>query len=271
MPATPLHVTIIQPYILWEDKAGNMLQYEQMLSTLPQTRHLVLLPEMCTTGFSMNPEKLAETMDGPSVNWLRKMAGTHRCIIAGSFIIEEDGCFFNRLIWMQPNGIFYHYDKRHLFAFAGEDAHYTAGEKQLIVQVNGWRICPLVCYDLRFPVWSRNKISAGENKTATQYHYDVLLYLANWPHARIAAWKNLLQARSIENQCYTIGVNRVGNDGNNHPYSGYSSAFDFWGETLWQQGDAAVMHTIILEKELLEEGRSKLPFLKDADPFLLTM
>jgi omega-amidase len=216
---------------------------------------------MFTTGFSMNPSQLAEKMDGESVEWMRKMATQYRLILTGSLIIEEEGHYFNRLIWMLPTGVLGYYDKRHLFAFAGEDQHYTAGDKRLITAVNGWRFNLQVCYDLRFPVWARQQIINGEPE------YDVLVYVANWPERRRQAWTTLLQARAIENQCYVIGVNRIGEDGNGIYHSGDSMVIDPLGEILFAQKDQETIHTLTLNKERLTEVRQSLPFLKDGDGF----
>jgi len=259
MPAGQLNITIIQPDIVWEDKEANLKRYEEDIAGIKEKREVVVLPEMFSTGFSMQPEKLAETMDGPSLKWMKETASRCRCILTGSLIIEEDGNYFNRLIWMQPDGVFGVYDKRHLFGYAGEDEHYTSGNKKLIVSVKGWKICPLICYDLRFPVWARNG----------QEHYDVLLYVANWPERRSLAWKTLLQARAIENQSYVVGVNRIGVDGKNIAYTGDSSVFSPLGEKLWQQSNTSCVHTITLDRETLEKVRTELPFLKDADRFLI--
>ena len=260
MPADQLNITIIQPDIIWEDKAANLHQYEHLIDNIKDQREIVVLPEMFTTGFSMNPEKLAEAMDGTSVKWMQDMAKKYRCILTGSLIIEEDGHYYNRLVWMQPDGKYGVYDKRHLFAYANEDEHYTAGNKKLIVSVKGWKICPLICYDLRFPVWARNQ---GENL------YDVLIYVASWPERRITAWKALLQARAVENQSYVVGVNRVGLDGMNIHYTGESAVYDPLGEMIWQKSNEPCTHTITLKKEPLEKVRSELPFLKDADRFMI--
>ena len=259
MPDQTLYISVIQPDIAWEDKPANLRYYEACFQQLPDQRHIVLLPEMCTTGFSMNAEGLSEAMDGPSVQWLKDMAIRHRCIIAGSFIIAEEGKYYNRLIWMQPDGQHYSYDKRHLFGYALEDQYYTGGQKKLIVQVNGWRVCPLVCYDLRFPVWSRN---TGDD-------YDVLIYVANWPARRAAAWNTLLPSRAIENQSYCIGVNRTGIDGFGYLYNGDSGVYGPLGNALWQAGPLSAVHTVGLSAEHLNMVRESLPFLKDADRFLL--
>lgn len=252
-----LTCTLIQPDIIWEDKQANLVRYEQLIRGLPAGQ-VVVLPEMFSTGFSMQPAQLAENMDGVSVTWMREMALRQRCILTGSLMIAEEGRYYNRMIWMQPDGQYFFYDKRHLFAFAGEHAHYSRGERRLIVRVNGWRICLAVCYDLRFPVWLRNR---GDE-------YDVLIIVANWPARRRLAWKTLLQARAIENQCYTIGVNRIGEDGHGINHAGDSSIFDPIGTLIWQQADTAAVHTVVLQKETLEQVRTNLPFLQDADDFL---
>ncbi len=259
MGSEQLHITLIQPDIVWENKAANLQQYEEMIGGVKTPKHVVALPEMFSTGFSMAPERLAEPMEGETVTWMADMASKYRCILTGSLIIEEDGKYYNRMLWVQPDGRVGFYDKRHLFGYAHEDKHYTKGETRLIAQVNGWRINLMVCYDLRFPVWARNQ---GEE-------YDVLLYVANWPEARSLAWRTLLQARAIENQCYVVGVNRVGKDGKDIVYTGESSVFGPLGEKIWQQANDAVAHTVTLEKGELQQVRTKLPFLNDADKFLL--
>ncbi len=257
--APQLHITLIQPDIVWEDKAANLQRYETMLASITGPRHVVALPEMFSTGFSMAPERLAEPMDGTTVAWMKQMAARHRCILTGSLIIEDEGKYYNRMLWVQPDGNIGHYDKRHLFAYAKEDQHYSPGETRMIAQVNGWRVNLMVCYDLRFPVWSRN----------TRGEYDVLLYVANWPEPRSLAWRTLLQARAIENQCYVVGVNRVGTDAKGNKYLGESSVFGPLGETLWQQASVEAVQTVTLEMDTLIQAREKLPFLKDADKFLL--
>lgn len=262
-----LTISLLQSNLYWEDKEKNREQFQAKIALLPKETQVVILPEMFTTGFSMKPELLAETMEGESVAWLRNTAKQYRKIITGSLIIEEAGKYYNRLIWMLPNGTFYHYDKRHLFGYAGEDKHYTAGEKRLIVQVNGWKLCLQVCYDLRFPVWARQKPVAGtEDGTGL---YDMLIYVANWPQRRSLPWKALLQARAIENQCYTIGLNRVGNDGNDVYHSGDSSIIDPTGNIIWQQADEEAVLTYTFNKEDLDATREQFPFLNDADPFML--
>lgn len=259
MASEQLHITLIQPDIVWEDKNANLQNYETIIAGIKGDKHVVVLPEMFSTGFSMASERLAEPMDGNSVNWMVATARKHRCILTGSLIIAAHGKYYNRMLWVQPDGNIGFYDKRHLFSLAGEEQHYTHGENRLIAQVNGWRINLIVCYDLRFPVSARNQ--GGE--------YDVLLCVANWPEPRSLAWKTLLQARAIENQCYTIGVNRVGKDAKGHNYIGESSVFDPLGEKLWQCAHETACHTVMLEKQTLNAVRTKLPFLNDADKFVL--
>jgi omega-amidase len=256
-----LTLTIIQTDLSWEDKAANLQMLEQKINRIKEKTEIVVLPEMFSTGFSMNPAKLAETMDGKTLEWMKKVAVHKKIILTGSVIIKEDENYFNRLVWMLPNGQFGIYDKRHRFAFAGEDQQYTEGHKRLIASVKGWRINLLVCYDLRFPVWSRQEPRSGE------LEYDVLLYVANWPERRSIAWKTLLQARAIENQCYVVGVNRVGKDGNGINHSGDSMVIDPLGEILYHKKEEEDIFTITLNKEHLQSVREKFPFWKDADEF----
>lgn len=254
-----LNISLVQADIVWEDKTANLAQYEKLIAGIKEKKEVVVLPEMFSTGFSMAPERLAEPMSGNSVQWMKDTAAKNRCILTGSLIIEEDGNYYNRLLWVQPDGHIGHYDKRHLFAFAREDKHYTPGNKRLIVQVKGWRLCVLVCYDLRFPVWARNQ----------DEEYDALIYVANWPERRSLAWKTLLQARAIENMSFVVGVNRVGTDGKDIRYTGDSSVFGPLGETLWQQNGSEAVHTVTLSKETLAAARENFPFLKDADRFIM--
>ncbi len=234
---------------------------EQKIRAISEKTEVVLLPEMFNTGFSMNPDQLAETMQGETVQWMKKIAAEKKIILGGSLIIEEAGDYYNRFVWMLPNGQHGHYDKRHRFAYAGEDEQFTAGEKRLITSVKGWRINLLVCYDLRFPVWARQVSSENEPE------YDILVYVANWPDRRSHAWKTLLQARAIENQCFVVGVNRVGNDGNGNYHSGDSMVVDAMGEVLYHKKDEEDVFTITLDKTHLETVREKLPFWKDGDQF----
>jgi omega-amidase len=265
-----LTVTTIQPDLQWEDKAANLRRLEEKIDGITVHTELVILPEMFSTGFSMRPELLAESMEGPTVAWMMDIATRKKIILTGSVIIEEEGAYFNRLIWMLPNGQYGCYDKRHRFAYAGENEHYSAGNKRLVASVKGWKILLQVCYDLRFPVWSRQ---APPDSTVTtpnigrELEYDMIIYVANWPQRRSLAWKTLLQARAIENQAYVIGVNRVGNDGNNIVHSGDSMIIDPLGDILYHVADKEDVFTLTLEKEKLDAIRERFPFWKDADRF----
>lgn len=258
-----LTITIIQTNLHWEDKKANLQMLEQKINSIKDKTEIVVLPEMFSAGFSMNPEILAETMDGETLQWMKRIAATKKIILTGSLIIKEEENFFNRLIWMLPNGRYGIYDKRHRFAFAGEDQHYTAGNKRLIASAKGWKINLQVCYDLRFPVWSRQQSQADE------LEYDLLIYVANWPERRNTAWKTLLQARAIENQCYVVGVNRVGKDGNDINHSGDSMVIDPLGEILYHKKGEEDIFTITLDKDHLQTVREKFPFWKDADDFTI--
>ena len=257
-----LTVTLIQTDLIWEDKAANLNMLEYKIRSLQERTEVIVLPEMFSTGFSMKPEQFAETMDGESVEWMRKLATERKLILTGSLIIKENKQYYNRLLWMLPNGEYGYYDKRHTFGYAGEDKYYSQGDKRLIASVKGWKVNLQVCYDLRFPVWARQ--SSDENKTP---EYDALIYVANWPDRRSHAWKTLLCARAIENQCYVVGVNRVGNDGNNIYHSGDSMVIDPLGEVLYHVKDEEDIFTITLDKDHLQTVREKFPFLKDADEF----
>ena len=269
MPTDQLIISLVQPDIIWEDKAANLEQYEKYIKQIEGPREVVVLPEMFSTGFSMNPEGLAERMDGRTIGWMKEISKKYRCILTGSIIIEEDGNYYNRAVWVQPDGGYGIYDKRHLFAYAGEDEHYTAGNKRLIVSVKGWRINIQVCYDLRFPVWARQSPLPQTNGYTGMPEYDVLLYMANWPVRRSLAWRTLLQARAIENQAYVVGVNRTGMDGKGVEHGGESSVFDPLGEKVWQAGAEATVQTVVLTSKALLTTRADLPFLKDADKFML--
>ena len=272
-----LSISIIQSNLHWEDKEANLRMFEEKINSINQKTEVVILPEMFNTGFSMKPELLSEKMDGISVGWMKRIAAEKKIILTGSLIIEDtstnaqDRKYYNRLIWMLPNGQHGYYDKRHRFAYAGEDECFAAGNRRFIASVKGWKINLLVCYDLRFPVWSRQSpfAAAKDEKEPAVSEYDVLIYVANWPERRSHAWKTLLQARAIENQCYVIGVNRVGNDAHNIYYSGDSMIVDAMGEVLYSKAHAEDVFTYTLQKEKLEEVRSKLPFLKDADTFFI--
>jgi omega-amidase len=261
-----LTITIIQPNLHWENKKANLDMLAQKIESIKEKTEVVILPEMFSTGFSMQPKLLAEKMDGETIEWMKKIASSQKIILTGSLIIEEDGKYFNRLVWMLPNGEYGVYDKRHLFAYADEHNHYSAGNKRLIAQVKGWKINLQVCYDLRFPVWARQSpLPPGEAGRGPEY--DLLINVANWPERRITAWKTLLPARAIENQCYVVGANRVGDDGNNIHYSGESMIIDPLGEILYHKANDEDIFTYTLQKEKLDEVREKFPFWRDADSF----
>jgi omega-amidase len=265
-----LTITGIQTDLVWEDKSANRAALEKKINSILEKTEVVILPETFTTGFSMNPSAFAEGMDGETINWMKRVAAEKRIILAGSMIASEsDGNetnYYNRFVWMLPNGKFGKYDKRHRFAFAGEAKEFTAGTRRVIASVKGWKINLMVCYDLRFPVWSRQ---ASENESDNDLEYDVLIYVANWPERRSTAWKTLLQARAIENQCYVVGVNRVGDDGNQIHYSGDSMVIDPLGEILYQKKEVEDIFTVTLDKAHLDNVRQKFPFWKDADEFQL--
>lgn len=257
-----LTITTIQTKLLWENKAANLQMLEEKIDSIPERTELVILPEMFSTGFSMNPEVLAEDMEGTTLAWMKEVSNKNRIALTGSVIISEGEKFYNRMIWMLPNGEFGFYDKRHLFAYAQENEHYSSGKKRLIASIKGWKINLQVCYDLRFPAWSRQQLSeTGEPE------YDLLIYVANWPAARSHAWKTLLCARAIENQCFVVGVNRVGKDGKDIHYSGDSMVIDPLGEVLYHMSDDEDIFTITLEKEHVNQVRQKYPFWRDADSF----
>jgi omega-amidase len=262
-----LTITTIQTDLFWEDKASNLGSLEEKIGSIREPTEVIVLPEMFSTGFSMSPEALAEPMDGPTVAWMKRIAARKKAILTGSLIIADKGDYFNRLIWMLPNGEYGYYDKRHRFAYAGEDEKYSAGDKRLIASVKGWKINLLVCYDLRFPVWSRQQSSVLPFAAPPEMEYDCMIYVANWPQRRTHAWKTLLQARAIENQSYVVGVNRVGNDGNEIWHSGDSMIVDPLGEILYQAPEKEDIFTCTLRKDRLEETRSRFPFWKDADHF----
>lgn len=253
----PLSITIIQSHLQWENPIANCLNFSEKIDGISENTDLVILPEMFTTGFSMQATTLAEEAQGDTLNWMISEAKKHAIAITGSIIVREKKRFYNRLYFVFPNGDFKHYDKRHTFTLAGEHLTYTAGKEQLIIDYKGWKIFPLICYDLRFPVWARN----------TQ-EYDLVLYVANWPVKRITAWDTLLKARAIENMAYCVGVNRVGLDGNGYEYSGHSAVFDVLGKQISTKDfEKEFVETVSLSKEYLNNQRLKLQFLKDRDSY----
>jgi predicted amidohydrolase len=253
-----MKIALIQSSLFWENPIANRNYFEEKINAITEKVDLIVLPEMFTTGFSMNPKNLAETMHGETISWLQSMAKSKNSAITGSLIIEENNNYYNRLVFVFPSGEIKFYDKRHLFTLAGEDKVYTSGNEKLIVEYKGFKICPLVCYDLRFPVFARNIED-----------YDVLIYVANWPKTRINAWDILLQARSVENMCYTIGVNRIGFDASNFEYVGHSQVNDFLGNYVMEPKENEGVFIVELNKEKLLETRKKLGFLNDRDSFEL--
>ncbi|EPR73258.1 Omega amidase [Winogradskyella psychrotolerans RS-3] len=255
-----LNVALIQTSLVWENPKENRRLLNEKINTITKGVDLIVLPEMFTSGFTMNPALVAETMTGDTIIWLTQLAKEKEAAIMGSLVISENNKFYNRMVCVDPSGAITTYDKRHTFTLAGEHNVYTAGTEKVMFNYKGWKICPLVCYDLRFPVWARNVED-----------YDLLIYVANWPKVRIKAWDALLEARAIENMTYCIGVNRVGLDGNNHEYSGHSVAYDVLGtriDNFLENEDA--IEIVTLDKDLITKYREKLNFLNDRDHFSLT-
>ncbi len=256
----PVKITIFQAYLFWENVEKNLNNLSLRLSALREKTDLILLPEMFNTGFTINVEKCAEKMDGPTMHWMFEHAQAYNCVVAGTLIIEENGQYYNRFVWMSPDGSFVHYDKRHLFGMAEENKVFTPGTSRIIFNLKGWRVCPMVCYDLRFPVWSRNLGSA----------YDLLVYTACWPDKRSAHWRALIPARAIENQAYVIGVNRVGYDGNEIYYSGGSMCISPNGDVVYYKPEDEDLYTFTLNPADLIKAREQFPFLADADDFSIS-
>lgn len=254
-----LKVGLLQSNLVWENPVQNRMDLEAKIRGIPEDTDLIVLPEMFTSGFTMQPQLVAESMQGETVGWMQKQAAKNKAAVMGSLVIEKSGCFYNRLLFVHPSGKIEHYNKRHTFTLAGEHEIYQPGTRKLIVDYKGWKICPLICYDLRFPVWARN----------TEL-YDVLIYVANWPKPRISAWDALLKARAIENMSYCIGVNRVGMDPNGHQYPGHTAVYDVLGDEIAGiPPDKEQLGTIVLEKEHIKYYREKLRFLEDRDTFRL--
>jgi omega-amidase len=285
-----ISVTLIQTDLFWENPTANLANLEEKIAQIATPTDLIILPEMFNTGFTMNVKSVAEPMNFTTFKWMKQQAKQAQAVVMGSFIVKVGENIYNRLLWMRPDGSYETYDKRHLFRMGGENNHFAGGTERLIVELKGWRICPLICYDLRFPVWSRNAVQEeGENgdkgqeegsndlKPTTSYlipktlAYDLLIYVANWPAVRSQVWDILLQARAIENQSYCIGVNRVGRDGMDLDYSGNSAVIDFKGNQVFYQKDSEVIHNQILSKKELEDFRTKFPAYLDADDFTLNV
>jgi omega-amidase len=252
-----LIVSLVQPYLAWENTNDNLTRIEKLINGIKEPTDLIVLPEMFPTGFSMNTGSVAENMSGPSMQWLMKTASDHSCCITGSIMIIDGDNYYNRLIFMFPSGEFKIYDKRHLFRMGEEDKYFKPGKQSIIIELNKWRIKPLICYDLRFPVWSRNRND-----------YDLLIYVASWPEPRVEVWEALLKARAIENQSYVIGVSRIGKDGNNLNHTGDSMVYDFKGkQVLKLPSNTETIATISLDKKSLDEFRKGFPVWRDADKF----
>lgn len=257
-----LFIAFIQADLRWEDPQGNREHFDQLMTKVPSNTDLVLLPETFDTGFPVDPVKFAETVDGPTMTWLRKKASELGAVICGTLLLNVDGHYHNSLVWMRPDGSYELYHKRHTFTIGGEKEPIEHGEKHLIVELKGWRIKPMVCYDIRFPVWARNHYHDGV------FDYDLGIYLANFPSSRIFVWDTLLQARAIENQTYFIGVNRIGDDPEGVHYSGDSQVINPKGEVVCMaRSDVEVVVPFTLDYEKLKSFREKFPVGKDWDPF----
>ena len=252
-----LRVALVQTPLHWENPVANLAMLEEKLTNLTQAVDLIVLPEMFTSGFTMNPAAVAEPPNLTTHRWLRQMAAQTGAVVTGSYVVKEGGDFYNRLLWTEPDGTTDHYDKRHLFRMGSENEHYKAGARRIVKTWKGWRICPLICYDLRFPVWSRN----------VGLEYDLLLYVANWPAARNAIWQTLLKARAIENQCYTIGLNRTEADGNGIEHTGCSGVFDFLGQSCTAETNEETIIYCTLSQKPLTSYREGFPSYLDADDF----
>mgnify|MGYP002619919486 CR=1 FL=1 len=257
-----LIITIVQTDLTWRDAEKNLQRFDRLIDTISDQTDLIILPEMFTTGFAMEPELLAEEPKSKTFKWMLSKASERKCAVTGSYIVKEDGKYFNRLYFVLPSGESHTYDKRHLFRMAGEDRNFSPGSEKLVFTFKNWKICPLICYDLRFPVWSRNRFENGV------YEYDLLIYVANWPEIRNHAWNTLLKARAIENQAYVAGVNRIGPDGKGIPHSGDSAVIDPWGTVITHtQAQRESVETVRLDASKLNSHRNSLAFGMDQDKF----
>lgn len=256
-----LKISLVQTNLHWENPTANLAMLEEKIFDINEPTDLIILPEMFTTGFSMKAEQFSEPMNLTATRWMKQMAAQTGAVITGSVIIKEGENYYNRLLWVTPEGEVDSYDKRHLFRMAKENDVYAEGTKRLVKTIKGWKICPLICYDLRFPVWSRN----------INLDYDLLIYVANWPQVRMYPWDSLLVARAIENQSYVVGVNRVGEDGNGFLHSGNSAVIDFTGKVLFREIDNEVIHHHTLDRSSLDEFRQRFPAYLDADSFVIDL
>lgn len=263
-----MKLTIIQAQIEWENREKNIQHFEKLIDSIIDKTDLIILPEMFTTGFTMNPKKYAESADGETLKWLKFKSKEKQSVITGTIAVNDNGCFYNRLYWVNPIGELKTYDKRHLFSIGSENQFYKPGSEKIITHINKWKFCPLICYDLRFPVWSRNRFQINNTNSKANWDYDVLIYVANWPEIRIYAWKQLLIARAIENQSYVIGLNRVGIDGNGIKHSGDSLVINPKGEVIYHlKENQEQVQNAILDWEYLEKFRKEFPVGLDADNF----
>jgi len=251
-----LRISLVQASLIWQDAAANRRHFEAVIGELEGDTDVVVLPEMFSSGFSMTPRQCAEPMDGATVAWMTALAARHKIAVCGSLAIREGAAFYNRFVFMPPDGIFTVYDKRHLYTLSGEDRVYHRGRVHVVIDYRGWRICPQICYDLRFPAWCRNR--AG---------FDLLVFVASWPDTRRQHWRSLLRARAIENQCYVVGVNRLGEDGNGYRYVGDSTVCEYSGEPIVELGREPRIATVSLDLSAQAAYREKLPFLRDADDY----
>lgn len=258
-----LFLQLIQTDLYWESRDANLGMLEENIWQIEGECDVIVLPEMFTTGFTMNASTQSELMNMKTMKWMKQMSSQTGALMLGSYIVEEKGLYYNRLLWVEPDGKVLHYDKKHLFSMATEDKVFTAGHQLLVAEWKGWKICPLICYDLRFPVWSRNRYNGDE------LMYDILVYVANWPAARIQAWDVLLKARAVENLCYTVAVNRTGKDENDILYNGHSAAIDPKGNLLCPVSETPENISVSLQKDELLRYRQKFPAHLDADDFLL--
>lgn len=256
-----LTVTLFQSDLHWHQPEANLAMFEEKIWSLEQTTDVIVLPEMFTTGFTMEASKLAEPMGTRTFKWMKQQAEQSNAAITGSYIVKEGGYYFNRLLWVTPDGNYSAYDKRHLFRMAEEHLTFKAGTERLTVSWKGWNICPQVCYDLRFPVWNRNRLKQGI------LEFDLLIFVANWPTPRVSAWDTLLQARAIENLCFSVGVNRTGKDGKGVLYNGHSTVVDPKGQVVFFAENTESVHSITLERDGLDRLREKFPVHLDADDF----
>ena len=264
-----LSLTLIQTTLTWENPDANIIQFDKLISSCNET-DLIILPEMFTTGFTMQPQNNAEKPEGKGLQWMKQKAMEKKCCIAGSICVEENNTYYNRLYWVGGDTRVLSYNKRHLFRMGTEDQHYNTSTEKIIPTIKDWKILPLICYDLRFPVWSRNRWRAKNNELIADY--DVLIYVANWPEVRSYPWKQLLIARAIENQCYVVGVNRIGVDGNGFNHTGDSVVINPMGELISKtKANEESVEAVVLDYEFLSSFRKKFPVGLDADNFTISL